>query len=75
MEHVVRTRVPAITQEQTMSDDPKKTSQDRKLVSSQEHEIAYIMKAADVTRQKAKQAIAEAGPSRDKVMAYLQSKK
>jgi hypothetical protein len=58
-----------------MSDDPKKTSQDRKLVSSQEHEIAYIKKSTGVTRQKAKQAIAEAGPSRDKVMAYLEGKK
>ena len=58
-----------------MSDDPKKTSQDRKLVSNQEHEIAYIMKKAGVTRQKAKQAIDEAGPSREKVMAYLQGKK
>ena len=58
-----------------MSDDPKKTPQDRKLVSNQEHEVAYVMKSAGVTRQKAKQAIAEAGPSRDKVMAYLQGKK
>ena len=54
-----------------MSDDPKKTSQDRKLVSSQEHEIAYVMKSAGVTRQKAKEAIEKAGPSRDKVMAFL----
>jgi hypothetical protein len=58
-----------------MSDDPKKTGQDRKLVSNQEHEIAYIMKSAGVTRQKAKQAIEKAGPSRDKVMAYLKDQK
>ena len=58
-----------------MSDDAKKTSQDRKLVSNQEHEIAYIMKTAGVTRQKAKKAIEEAGPSREKVMANLQGKK
>jgi len=43
-----------------MSDDPKKTGQDRKLVSNQEHEIAYIMKSAGVTRQIAKKAITEA---------------
>jgi NACalpha-BTF3-like transcription factor len=58
-----------------MSDDPKKTGQDRKLVSNQEHEIAYVMKSAGVTRQKAKKAIDEAGPSRDKVMAYLKDEK
>jgi NACalpha-BTF3-like transcription factor len=58
-----------------MSDDPKKTGEDRKLVSSQEHEIAYIMKSAGVTRQMAKKAIKEAGPSRDKVMAYLKDQK
>ena len=58
-----------------MSDDPKKTAQDRKLVSGQEHEIAYIMKSAGVTRQKAKKAIEEAGPSREKVMAYLKNQK
>lgn len=54
-----------------MPDDPKKTGQDRKLVSSQEHEISHIMKCAGVTRQKAKQAIEKAGPSREKVLAYL----
>lgn len=58
-----------------MSDDPKKTGQDRHLVSSQEHEVAYVIKAAGVTRQKAKQAIDKAGPSRDKVMAYLKDQK
>ncbi|UVC12439.1 DUF3606 domain-containing protein (plasmid) [Rhizobium sp. TH2] len=58
-----------------MSDDPKKTGQDRKLVSNQEHEIAHVMKSAGVTRQMAKKAIKEAGPSRDKVMAYLKDQK
>lgn len=58
-----------------MSDDPKKTGRDRKLVSSQEHEIAYVMKSAGVTRQKAKQAIEKAGPSRANVMAYLKGEK
>lgn len=32
------------------------------------------MKAAKVTRQKALEAIREAGPSREKVVAYLQGK-
>jgi DNA-directed RNA polymerase subunit F len=57
-----------------MADNPKKKGRDRELVSEQEHEVAYLMKAAKVTRQKALQAIREAGPNRDKVMAYLQSK-
>ncbi|RWJ21150.1 MAG: DUF3606 domain-containing protein [Mesorhizobium sp.] len=54
-----------------MADDPKKQGRDRKLASTQEHEVAYIMKAAGVTRQKALEAIREAGPSREKVMQYL----
>ncbi|TCN30212.1 uncharacterized protein DUF3606 [Sinorhizobium americanum] len=54
-----------------MADDPKKQSRDRKLASTQEHEVAYIVKTAKVTRQKALEAIREAGPSRDKVMEYL----
>ncbi|PDT55157.1 MULTISPECIES: DUF3606 domain-containing protein [Sinorhizobium] len=54
-----------------MADNPKKQGRDRKLASTQEHEVAYIVKAAKVTRQKALEAIREAGPSRDKVMDYL----
>ncbi|QFI65810.1 DUF3606 domain-containing protein [Sinorhizobium alkalisoli] len=57
-----------------MADDPKKKGRDRGLVSTQEHEVAYIMRKAKVTRQKALEAIREAGPSRDKVMAYLAQK-
>jgi|GEM_PF-6853713 len=36
-----------------MADNPKKKGRDRELVSEQEHEVAYLMKAAKVTRQKA----------------------
>ena len=54
-----------------MADDPKKRGRDRELVSMQEHEVAYIMRTAKVTRQKAKQAIQKAGPDRENVMAYL----
>ncbi|RVN82037.1 DUF3606 domain-containing protein [Sinorhizobium meliloti] len=57
-----------------MADDPKKKGRDRELVSVQEHEVAYLMKAAKVTRQKALQAIREAGPDRKNVMDYLQRK-
>jgi len=57
-----------------MADDPKKKGRDRSLVSEQEHEVAYIMRTTKVTRQKALQAIREAGPSRDKVMEYLGKK-
>ncbi|WP_085026936.1 DUF3606 domain-containing protein [Ensifer aridi] len=57
-----------------MADDPKKKGRDRVLVSGQEHEVAYIMTTAKVTRQKALKAIREAGPSRDKVMEYLGKK-
>ncbi|WP_085026832.1 DUF3606 domain-containing protein [Ensifer aridi] len=57
-----------------MADDPKKKGRDRSLVSEQEHEVAYIMRTAKVTRQKALKAIREAGPSRDKVMESLGKK-
>ncbi|MCA1371753.1 DUF3606 domain-containing protein [Bradyrhizobium sp. BRP14] len=57
-----------------MADDPKKKGRDRGLVSEQEHEVAYIMRTAKVTRQKALKAIREAGPSRDEVMEYLGKK-
>ncbi|MCA1440011.1 DUF3606 domain-containing protein [Ensifer sp. IC4062] len=57
-----------------MADDPKKKGRDRSRVSNQEHEVAYIVKTAKVTRQKALQAIREAGPSREKVMDYLAKK-
>jgi DNA-directed RNA polymerase subunit F len=54
-----------------MSDDPNKRGRDRELVSTQEHELAYLMRTANVSRQKAKEAVEKAGPSREKVMAYL----
>ncbi|ATA97188.1 DUF3606 domain-containing protein (plasmid) [Sinorhizobium meliloti] len=60
--------------EESMADNPKKRGRDRELVSEQEHEVAYLMRTARVTRQKALEAIREAGPNRDKVMDYLQSK-
>ncbi|MCZ4092386.1 DUF3606 domain-containing protein [Ensifer psoraleae] len=36
--------------------------------------MAYIVKTAKVTRQRAIEAIREAGPSREKVMDYLAKK-
>ena len=57
-----------------MADNPKKRGRDRELVSEQEHEVAYLMRTARVTRQKALKAIREAGPNREKVMAYLGKK-
>ena len=54
-----------------MTDDVKKVGGDRKLVSTQEYEVAYIMRAAKTTRQRVLQAIREAGPSRERVMDYL----
>lgn len=54
-----------------MADNPKKKGRDRDLVSDQEHEVAYLMRTAKVTRQKALQAIREAGSNRAKVMEYL----
>ncbi|MDW9476441.1 DUF3606 domain-containing protein [Sinorhizobium meliloti] len=39
--------------------NPKKKGRDRALVSEQEHEVAYLMRSAKVTRQKPLQAIRE----------------
>jgi DNA-directed RNA polymerase subunit F len=44
-----------------MADNPKKKGRDRELFSEQEHEVAYLMRMAKVTRQKAFEAIREAG--------------
>lgn len=44
------------------------------IVSEEEHEVAYLMRTAKVTWQKALEAIGEAGPSREKVMEYLEMK-
>jgi hypothetical protein len=60
--------------EECMADDPKKRGRDRSLVSEQEHEVAYIMRTAKITRQKALEAIREAGPTREKVMDHLGKK-
>ncbi|RVQ01455.1 DUF3606 domain-containing protein [Sinorhizobium meliloti] len=57
-----------------MADNPKKKGRDGELVSEQEHEVAYLMRTAKVTRQKALKAIREAGPNREKVMEYLGKK-
>lgn len=57
-----------------MADNPKKKGRDSELVSVQEHEVAYLMKEAKVTRQKALEAIREAGPDRKKVMDYLRKR-
>lgn len=58
-----------------MADNPKKQAHDRSLISLQEHEIAYLMKKAGISRQAAINAIKTAGPRRDQVMAYLEANK
>jgi nucleoid DNA-binding protein len=45
-----------------------KKCRDREFVSEQ---VAHLMRTAKVTRQKALEAIREAGPSREKVIEYL----
>ncbi|WP_248446366.1 DUF3606 domain-containing protein [Sinorhizobium meliloti] len=52
-----------------MADNPKKKDRDRELVSEPGHEVPYLMRTAKVTREKALEAIREAGPNREKVMA------
>jgi hypothetical protein len=54
-----------------MADDFKKKGRDSEFVSTQEHEIAYLMKATHKSREEVLQAIREIGPSRQMVMEYL----
>ncbi|WP_037390707.1 DUF3606 domain-containing protein [Sinorhizobium americanum] len=54
-----------------MADDIKKKGRDSELVSTQEHEIAYLVKATNKTREEVLKAISEIGPSRQMVMEYL----
>ena len=58
-----------------MADNPKKKGRDRELVSEQEHEVAYLMRTAKVTRQKALKAIREAGPNRENISARNNAQK
>ncbi len=48
-----------------MADDPKRQGRDRKLASTQEHEVAYIVKTAKVTRQKATPSRPVSGPEKN----------
>ncbi|PDT82951.1 DUF3606 domain-containing protein [Sinorhizobium sp. BJ1] len=54
-----------------MADDLKKKGRDSEFVSTQEHEIAYLMKATHKTREEVLKAIREVGPDRQMVMEYL----
>lgn len=54
-----------------MADDPKKTKQDRKLVSQQPHEIRYVVKKTGLPAPAVKQAVKDSGPSRKAVMKKL----
>ncbi|MEY9100471.1 hypothetical protein ABIA24_003380 [Sinorhizobium fredii] len=54
-----------------MADDFKKKGRDSEFVSTQEHEIAYLMKATKKTKEEVLKAIREIGPDRQMVMEYL----
>ena len=58
-----------------MTDDPKKTGLDRKLISLKEpHEVRSRTEALHVTEQQLKAAIAAVGHSVEKVREYLRKK-
>ena len=57
-----------------MIDDPKKLGRDRRFVSTQEHEVVYVMRATNATRQQVLDAIRAAGPEREKVIDYLRGR-
>ena len=55
-----------------MSDDPKKTGEDRKLISlEQDHEVRSWTQSLGVTEQQLRAAVAAVGHSADKVREYL----
>ncbi|BBD37177.1 hypothetical protein Amn_20570 [Aminobacter sp. Y103A] len=54
-----------------MPDDPKKTEQDRKLVSKQEYEIEEFARKYDLMRGEAAAMIRRYGPSRRKLDAII----
>jgi hypothetical protein len=54
-----------------MSDDPKKTEHDRKLVSQQEYEIEEFAHKYDLMRGEAAAMIRRYGPSRRKLDAIV----
>lgn len=57
--------------EERKADSLKRKGRDRELVSEQAYEVAYRMKTAKVTRQKALSAIRKSGPRRENAMADL----
>ena len=55
-----------------MSDDPKKTGEDRKLISlEQDHEVRSWTQSLGVTELQLRAAVAAVGHSADKVREYL----
>lgn len=54
-----------------MPDDPKKTAEDRKLVSGQDYEIEEFARKYDLMRGEAAAMIRRYGPSRRKLDAII----
>ncbi|APG93008.1 DUF3606 domain-containing protein [Sinorhizobium americanum] len=54
-----------------MARDVKKKGRDSEFVSTQEHEIAYLMQRTNKAREEVLKAIREVGPDRQMVMDYL----
>ena len=55
-----------------MSDDPKKTGLDRKLISlEEEHEVRSWTKSLGVTEERLREAVKAVGHSADEVRKYL----
>jgi NACalpha-BTF3-like transcription factor len=60
--------------EEPVADDTQKKGRDSEHVSTQDHEIYYLMKAANVPREKVLEAIRQVGADRQRVIAYLMKK-
>lgn len=55
-------------------DDPKKKEQDAKLVSSQDHEIKYLMEKFNIPHELVMEAKKAVGVSRKKIEDYIKQK-
>jgi len=66
----------AWTKEKAMPDDPKKTGQDRKLISlEQEYEVRDWCESLGCSREQLHQAVKAVGNSADAVRQYLKTGK
>ncbi|MEJ6846745.1 DUF3606 domain-containing protein [Sinorhizobium fredii] len=58
-----------------MPDGNDRKGRDSEFISVQEHEVVFLMRTFNVSRQEVLDAIHEVGPDRQKVMMYLSKRR